>query len=129
MVRPTSEVLTERESEIMQVLWQCDDASPEEVRNGLPGEPHDSSVRTILRILVKKGYVVADMAVRPTRYSAAIPQAKLQNKAAKSLLKRFFGGNAEDLVVRLLEDEQLTHEQLDAIRRKVSRQKRKGKTR
>ena len=126
MVRPTSDVLTERETEIMQVLWDRKNASSEEIRLALPGDPHDSSVRTILRILVKKGHVAVDTAVRPTRYAAKVPKDQLQTKAMKSFLERFFGGSAEDLVVRLLEDEQLTQEQLNAIRRKVSRRKKKG---
>ena len=126
MVRPTSDVLTERETEIMQVLWDRENASSEEIRLALPGDPHDSSVRTILRILVKKGHVAVDTAVRPTRYAAKVPKDQLQTKAMKSFLERFFGGSAEDLVVRLLEDEQLTQEQLNAIRRKVSRRKKKG---
>ena len=53
MARPTSTNLTERESEIMEILWDLGSATSQQVRQGLKGQPHDSSVRTILRVLQK----------------------------------------------------------------------------
>ena len=41
---------------------------------------------------------------------------KAQRHALRSVLARFFGGSAEDLVLRLIEDEQITPEQLDELR-------------
>ena len=57
MVRPQSEVLTEREAQIMEILWQTGDCTAEAVREALPDHPHDSTVRTMLRVLKDKGYV------------------------------------------------------------------------
>ena len=43
-----------------------------------------------------------------------------QRHALKDVLARFFGGKAEDLVLRLIEDEGLAADQLDEIRRAVA---------
>jgi len=127
MARPKSETLTPREAEIMEVLWRLGEATSEEVREQLARNPHDSSVRTMLRVLASKGCVKVDQAVRPAKYRAAIPQSKMRTKATSSLLKRFFGGSAEELVQHLLEDEQLTPDQLSKLRRQYgSRAKDKG---
>ena len=125
MVRPTSETLTEREAQIMSILWELGEASADEVRERLPDDLHDSTVRTLLRVLTTKGYVRANRKSRPAVYRAVVPQSSVQEKAARGLLQRFFGGSAEALVLRLLEDEQLTSEQLDQLKKSHSRQRRK----
>ena len=116
MARPRSDILTERESQIMEILWKLGESTSEQVRERLPGNPHDSSVRTLLRVLKSKGYVNVNSAVRPSMYRPAVARWRVQRKAAKSLLARFFGGSAEALVLRLLEDEQLTPRQLEELR-------------
>ena len=115
MARPKNAVLTDREAEIMNVLWRRQPATSEEIRVELSGKPHDSTVRTLLRVLVEKRQVVADTQVRPTRYRAMVRQKTVRKRAAWSLLKRFFSGSAEELVQQLLDDERLTPEQLKQI--------------
>jgi len=123
MPRPPSELLTEREAQIMRLLWKHGEMTAEAIRTKLPDNPHDSSVRTMLRVLKQKGYVSVDTELRPAVYSAAIPQTKVQKNATRSLLKRFFGGSVEELVQNLIEDEQLTVEQLSELRKKFGSQK------
>lgn len=124
MPRPPAQALTERESQIMRLLWKQGALTSEEIRSRLPGQPHDSSVRTILRVLVRKGYVHRDPDSRPAAYSAAVPEANAQNKAARSLLQRFFSGSALELVQHLIDHEQLTPEQLAKLRRQFRSPKR-----
>jgi predicted transcriptional regulator len=50
----------------------------------------------------------------------------MQTKAARSLLTRFFGGSIEALVLRLLEDEQITPHELAQLRKSLFKRKRKG---
>ena len=126
MARHSSDILTPRESQIMDVLWELDGATSEQVRERLSGDPHDSSVRTLLRVLKTKGYVRQNSKVRPTVYRPAVSRHRVQQKAAKNLLQRFFSGSAEALVLRLLEDEQLTPQQLDRLKRSRQSRRRKG---
>lgn len=119
MNRPVSKVLTERELQIMDVLWQHKSATAEKIRIELPDELHDSSVRTLLRVLADKGYVKSDLKSKPRVYRPTVSQKTAQRKATKNLLHRFFGGSAESLMLRLLEDEQLTIEQVDDLRKNL----------
>jgi len=125
MPRPISELLTDREAQLMEVLWSQGPATAEAVREALADEPHDSTVRTLLRILQRKGYVRI-RGRQPAIYEARIQRAEVQAKAARSLLARFFGGSVESLVMSLVQDEQLSLEQLDELRKTWSRRKRKG---
>ena len=125
MPRPASEMLTDREAQIMEVLWSRRAATAEEVRAGLGGESHDSTVRTLLRILMNKGYVRAK-GRQPKVYQPRIAREQAQRTAAQSLLARFFGGAADALVLRLLEDDSLTPAQLEQLRKRLSSSRRKG---
>jgi BlaI family transcriptional regulator, penicillinase repressor len=124
MSRRPSETLTGRESEIMDVLWALGAATAEQVREGLDGSSHDSTVRTLLRILEQKGYVAHEVRGKAFLYRAAVPRQKAQRKALRTILARFFSGSAEDLVLRLIEDELITPEQLDALRGTASQSNR-----
>jgi predicted transcriptional regulator len=109
----------------MNVLWTNGPSTAEAVREALQDRPHDSTVRTLLRILRKKGYVRI-RGQQPAVYEAAVGRADVQIKATRSLLTRFFGGSVEALVMRLVEDEELTVDQLAELRKSLSRRKRKG---
>jgi len=101
----------------MDVLWKLGTALADEVRAALPDEPHDSTVRTLLRILETKGYVVHDVRGKSFIYRPAVERAQAQRSALRNFLGRLFRGSAEDLVLRLIEDEVITPAQLDQIRK------------
>jgi predicted transcriptional regulator len=109
--------LTPRESHIMAVLWELGEAPAEEIRQALADELHDSTVRTMLRVLESKGYVRHAKRGKAFVYRPAMKRVKAQRQAIVRLVKQFFGGSPEALVLRLLEDEQITPEQLAELRR------------
>lgn len=117
MARGRSEALTGREAEIMEVIWRLGQATADQVREGLRDRPHDSTIRTVLRVLESKGYLTHEAGGKAFLYRAAIGREKAQGNALRSVLARFFGGSAEDLVIRLIEDERITPEQLDELRK------------
>jgi BlaI family penicillinase repressor len=117
MARQTSESLTEREAQIMDVVWRLGEATAEQVREAMPGKPHDSTVRTLLRVLESKGYLSHEVRGKAYVYRATVGRQKAQRLALKSVLARFFAGSAEDLVLRLIEDEHLSPAQLEELRR------------
>jgi predicted transcriptional regulator len=100
----------------MEALWNLGTATAEQVREALPDQAHDSTVRTLLRALETKGYVARDTRGKAYVYRPSVSRTKAQRAAVGGLLKRLFGGSAEDLVLRLLEDERITPEQLEEIR-------------
>lgn len=117
MARPVSDLPTQREAQLLEALWELGPATADQVRAALPDEPHDSTVRTLLRVLEGKGYVTHDVRGKSYVYRAAVPRAKAQRAAVRGFVSRLFGGSAEDLVLRLLENEQITPEQLERIRK------------
>ena len=112
MGRPRSESLTQREAEIMEVLWTNGPSTADEIREALPDDPHDSSVRTKLRVLEEKGHVRHDLVGRAYVYRAAVRRSSMERKAVRGLLQRFFSGSGKGLLLRLIEDKHITPEQL-----------------
>ena len=128
MPRPLPDLLTEREAQIMDVLWRRQEALADEIRAELPGAPHDSTVRTLLRILETKGFVAHETRGKAFVYRPAVERAQAQRSALRKFLGRLFDGSAESLVLRLIEDEVLSPEQLEQIRNSIpSRRPRRRK--
>ena len=126
MARPLSESLTDRECSSWKSSGCKVLAPPRPFREAcFPIQPHDSTVRTLLRILQKKGYVRI-RGRQPAVYESTVDRSVVQSKATRSLLARFFEGSADALVLRLVEDEQLSAQRLDRLRKSLSLRKRKG---
>ncbi|MGV3482799.1 MAG: BlaI/MecI/CopY family transcriptional regulator [Planctomycetaceae bacterium] len=96
--------LSRREREIVEILYASGEASAADVRHAMSGEPSDATVRTLLRILLDKGFVKHRLDGR--RYLYRPVQAK--SGAGKSALKRvldvFYGGNVEEAFAAHLAD-------------------------
>jgi BlaI family transcriptional regulator, penicillinase repressor len=120
MARTGSDTLTDREAQLMEVLWSHGEATAEQIRELLPDRPHDSTVRTVLRILEEKGYVARQGPGRPLRYKAIVSRSKAQRTALRRLLGRLFGGSPQALALRLLEDRHLTPAQFEEIARSAA---------
>ncbi len=119
MARTSSETLTPREAQIMEVLWNKGAATAEQIRSELPDRPHDSTIRTILRVLKQKGYVRNSTKGKAYVYRPAVKRASAERSAVRSVLQRFFGGSTEALVMRLIEDDQISPEQIEALKKRI----------
>jgi BlaI family transcriptional regulator, penicillinase repressor len=112
--------LTAREAEIMDRLWELGAATAEQIRIGLSGDPHDSTVRTLLRILEEKGCVRHRRDGRSFVYEPTVLREKVQRRTLGGLIRQLFSGSPKELVLRLLEDEQLTPADLEELLRQTS---------
>jgi predicted transcriptional regulator len=115
MPRPRTASLTGREAQIMDVLWRKETATADEIRALLPGQPHDSTVRTLLRVMEQKGLVSHTIDQRTYIYRARVAQSRAQRKAVQGLIRQLFGGSVKNLVLQLLDDEEITAEELQRL--------------
>ncbi len=120
MGRRSAASLTDREAEIMEQLWKLGTATSDQIRAQLPGESHDSTIRTMLRILEEKGFVSHRREARSFVFQPLVPREKVQGKTLGRVIRRFFSGSPHDLVLRLLEDEHLSSADLESLLRQAS---------
>lgn len=112
-----NEGLARRESEIMNVLYRKGEASASQVRNRLADDPSDSSVRTMLRLLERKGRVVHREEDGRYLYRPAGRPADIRRKAVGYLLETFFEGSESALIEALVSRKDADPETLARLER------------
>lgn len=120
-------VLTDREAEIMDVLWERGPSTVAEVRGELSGNPAYTTVLTILRILETKGFIGHAEEGRAHRYAVRIGREEARRSALQALSKKFFNGSAALLLTHLVSDEKLSREEVRRIRALLARHAPKDK--
>jgi BlaI family transcriptional regulator, penicillinase repressor len=117
--RRTSETLTEAELRIMQVLWQCESGTVQQILDALPAQPAlaYNTVLTTIRILERKGYVGHDKDGRAHVYRPTVQRDEASRSEIRHLVSRFFRNSHEDLVLNILEDRGIAPDELQRLRR------------
>jgi predicted transcriptional regulator len=112
--------LTEAELRLMDIVWDKGAATVGEVAAALPGEPvlAYNTVLTTLRILEQKGYVrhTKPREGRAFVYRAVVGRKQASRNALRHIVRRFFGNSPELLVLNLLDDGDLSQQELRKIR-------------
>ena len=111
---------SERELDLMAVLWDAGPATVAEVRDGLAARGirvSHNTVLTILRILEDKGRVAREPAGRGHRYRALVAREAAGESALARLTATVFGGSAARLLTHLAADPRLSGEEVRQLRR------------
>ncbi len=112
----TDPVFTERELDIMSVLWLEGSGSVAEVREAL-GEPLAyTTVLKILQILEAKGAVRHRSEGRAYRYHPVVDAERAGGSALRRVREKIFGGSAERLLACLVADQDCSPEELAGMR-------------
>lgn len=107
---------TARELDVMNALWDRGPSTVAEVRKALEDELAYTTVLTVLRILEDKGYVGHEAEGRAHRYMPLVERTAARDSALRRLTRKLFSGSPELLLTRLVEDEELTDEDLRRMR-------------
>lgn len=103
MNAPSSEHLSRRERQIMEILWRSGRASAWEVREALPSPPSYSAVRAMLRLLEEKGHLRHERERRKYVFLPVVSPRRARRNALRSLMHIFFENSVEQTVASLLD--------------------------
>jgi predicted transcriptional regulator len=109
--------LSNREADIMAVLWELGPSTVTEVRARLSDDLAYTTVLTILRNLEAKGYATHSADGRAHRFAAAVRQSTARKSALRHLTGKLFKGSADLLLTHLVSDHKLTEDQVRRIRK------------
>ena len=125
MARRKSPYLTDAELRLMEVLWEKKSATVADVAQGASGEAPlaYSSVLTILRILESKGHVRYTKEGRAFLYHPVLERGEACQKAVTHLVRRFFQGSPELLVLNLIESGKISRAELKRLRSRIEEEK------
>lgn len=115
--------LSRRERQIMDILFARGRATGQEIQAGLPDQPNYSSVRTILRVLERKGYVRHSEEGLRYIYEPTVPREAARMSALQRIIRTFFDGSAKEAAAALLDPSafHLSEEDLKELERIVDR--------
>jgi predicted transcriptional regulator len=105
-------VFTERELDVMAVLWDEGPATVAEVQAQLEDELAYTTVLTMLRTLEEKGHVGHVEEGRAYRYHPLVDRDRAQVNALRRLTRKLFRGSRELLLTHLVSDSDLAEDEL-----------------
>lgn len=107
---------TDRELDVMAVLWKRGSGTVAEVRDALSDEFARTTVLTVLRTLEEKGYVTHVAEGKAHRYVPAVEPDVAGRSAMQRILDAMFGGSAERLLAQLVNDRRIDRKKLQQLR-------------
>ena len=117
MESPVHISFTDRELDVMSVLWDVGPATVAEVRERIADDLAYTTVLTILRTLEQKGYLSHAEDGRAHRYKPLVKRETAGRTALRRLVEKVFGGSPELLMTQLVSDENLSDKELRRLRK------------
>ena len=108
---------TERELDIMAVLWEHGPSTVAEVHEHLTDDIAYKTVLTMLRVLEQKGHIAHKEEGRAHRFHAVVGREEAGISAIDRVLDKIFGGSQEMLITHLVRDRKLGNEEIRRLRR------------
>lgn len=110
-------IFTERELDIMAVLWEHGPSTVAEVHEHLTDDIAYKTVLTMLRVLEQKGHIAHKEEGRAHRFHAVVGRKEAGSSAIDRVLDKIFGGSEEMLITHLVRDRKLGNEEIRRLRR------------
>jgi BlaI family penicillinase repressor len=102
--------ISEAESVVMEVLWRSSPIATEDVMAALAphGKWQESTVKTLINRLLKKGAIGARKDGRRYLYSPVLKREQWLSSESTGLLSRLFGGRVAPLVAHFSQQRKLS---------------------
>jgi predicted transcriptional regulator len=109
----------------MEIVWERGSASVSSVVEALPKSVPlaYSTVLTTLRILENKGYLAHVQDGRAFIYRALVAREQARESAVAHLVRRFFEGSPERLMLNLMENAKIDAKELRRLRKRIEEAK------
>jgi BlaI family transcriptional regulator, penicillinase repressor len=107
---------TDRELDVMAVLWDRGSGTVGEVREALADDFARTTVLTVLRTLEDKGHVTHVAEGKAHRYMATVGPDVAGKSALSRILDTMFAGSPEKLLAQLVSDRQIDRKKLKELR-------------
>ena len=108
--------LTNKEEEVMKILWQLQKAFVKEILEEIKGEkPHYNTLSTIVRNLQEKGFVAYEAFGNTHRYFPMVTKEEYRKKYVNSAIVDYYDDSYKSLVSHFAKEEKISVEDLKEI--------------
>ena len=127
-MKPRKSGLTDQELEIMKIVWARERATVRDVYEELLSERKIAytTVMTMMGILEKKGHLKRSSSGRAYVYRPAKPKSQVVGGIVQDFVRKVFDGSAKPLLVHLAENQEISEEEIEEIRRMLRKKKKEG---
>ncbi|MCU0288534.1 MAG: BlaI/MecI/CopY family transcriptional regulator [Acidobacteria bacterium] len=121
--------LSRRERQIMDVIYELEEATAAQVLERLPDPPSYSTVRALLRVLEEKGHLSHKIDGPRYVFIPTLPREEARQTALRHLVDTFFDGSAEKVVAALLDisEEKLSDEDYQRLSQIIANARKEGR--
>ncbi|MCK5208175.1 MAG: BlaI/MecI/CopY family transcriptional regulator [Cyclobacteriaceae bacterium] len=112
--------LTKAEEQVMQILWEIEKGFVNDLLDKIPNpKPAYNTVSTIIRILVKKGFVGYKAYGKTHEYFPVIEKNQYRSFYLKTMIGSYFGGSFERLVSFFAKDNDMDIHEMEELLKNV----------
>ncbi|PSR56993.1 transcriptional regulator [Adhaeribacter arboris] len=116
--------LGKREEQIMQIVWQLQNAFVKDIIDALPEpKPHYNTVATMVKILTDKGFLNAEKIGNTFRYTPLISLGEYRQQDVATIKRKYFNNSFSKMITHFAQEENLSNEELDELIRIIKSQK------
>ena len=121
--------LSRRERQIMDIIYELNEATAAQVLERLPNPPSYSAVRALLRVLEEKGHLSHKQDGPRYVFVPTLPRDEARENALKHLVNTFFDGSTEKVVAALLDisDEKLSEDDYQRLSQLIENARKEGR--
>jgi predicted transcriptional regulator len=115
--------LTKAEEQIMQILWQLEEAFVNDIVDKMPEpKPAYNTVSTIVRILEKKGFVDHKAYGKTHQYFPLISKTDYTRSFMKSFMGSYFGNSFREMVSFFARHDNMSVGEIEALMEDVKKE-------
>ena len=120
--------LTRSEEQIMQILWKIGKGFVNDILDRIPEpKPAYNTVSTIVRILEKKGFVKYTAFGKSHQYYPSVSKREYTRTFLRRFVYNYFGNSYKEMVSFFTQEENLSMDEMDEIRKFMKEQIKKSK--
>lgn|SRR5690606_964984 len=116
--------LTKAEEEVMQILWELENANVAAVIEQLSEpKPAYNTVSTIIRILESKGFVDHKQKGKGYIYFPIVHKSEYSNQSLNKILNGYFQGSFQSMVSFFVKKNDISLKEMEAILNEIEKHK------
>ena len=121
MARPRSPHPTQRDLQLLKLLWAHGPSSVRDLHERFPVEPKPAytSLQTNLQAMFEKELITRELDGRTHIYAAAVSRGEVEQGVVEDVVNRVFDGNALRLITTALTSDAATPEEIERLQRLI----------
>lgn len=127
MNEPLRNQLSQRERQIMDIVFQLGEATAIQIQERMTDPPSNSALRTLLRILEEKGHLTHHKEGRSFVYRPTAEIDRVRQSTLAHLVKTIFRGSGPKVVATLLSINDFSEDELDELSQLIEDAKKEEK--